>query len=517
MIKTKTLTAILSIHLSLIAAQAAPILHALFTDNAVLQRNATVPVWGTAEKGENITVEFAGQTKTTTADENGEWRVLLNPMSANPNGQTLIVTGNKSPEARKAQNIVVGDVWLCSGQSNMSICLGPLRWIKWLKPVENWEAEAASANYPLIRQFLVQTDTGHSDTPVSPINASWDICNPQSVLKFSAVGYFFGRDLHKHLKVPIGLINASEGGSPSEAWTSREVLEKKFPVVLENQEKAIADYPAALARYQQEETALLAKWEKDAEQARQNGKPEPHKPAPPRDPKTLSSRPSALFNFKIHPLLPFAIKGVAWYQGESNNGRTKQYRTLFPALIADWRAQWQQPGMPFLFVQIAPFAGITPELREAQLLTWQSTPGTAMVVTTDVGDAGDIHPTRKEPVGKRLALAARALAYGEDIVYSGPVFSEMKTEGDQAILRFKHEGGGLTAKDGPLRGFTISGDGKTFVPAEAEITGKDTVKVRAAGITQPVAVRYGWANVPDVNFYNADGLPASPFRTDVEP
>lgn len=511
---TRTLPGLLFISMSLVPAHATPKLHALFSENAVIQRDALVPVWGTAEKGEEITVEFGGQTKRTTANHDGQWRIVLDPMPANGNGQSLRVEGHKSPVPLEAKNILVGDVWLCSGQSNMERRLG-LHGGQ--LPLENWEAEAASANYPAIRQFLVHGGIGPSDTPVRDINAQWTPCTPQSVPNFTAVGYFFGRDLHKHLEVPIGLINSTVGGTPSEAWTSREALEKECPEVLADHEKAILNHPAALARFAQEEKELLAKWEESAEQARKKGKPEPVRPAAPGDPRTLPARPAALFNGKIHPLIPCAIKGVIWYQGESNNGRARQYRTLFPALIADWRSRWLQPEMPFLFVQIAPFKGIAPDLREAQLLTWQTTPRTAMVVTTDVGDEDDVHPVRKEPVGRRLALAARAIAYGEDIVYSGPVFAEMTPAADHALLRFDHAGGGLVAKDGPLRGFTISGDGQTFASATAEIVGPDTIKVHAESVANPIAVRYGWANSPDVNLFNSANLPATPFRTDRDP
>lgn len=504
-------TIVLVLLLGLCTANAEVKLNALFGDNAVLQRDAVVPVWGTADAGENVTVEFAGQTKSSTADEKGSWKVVLEPMPTSSENRSLTVTGDKTAAPLRANNILVGDVWLCSGQSNMERELGPRAN---QQPLVNWEAEAASANYPLIRHLHVKN--GPSDSPTSELNASWNICTPETAPTFTAVGYYFGRDLHKHLGVPIGLIHSSAGGTPCEAWTSREVLESGFPEVLANHEKAIAGYPEAVERFRKEEPDLLAKWEKDAKEARKNGAPEPRKPAPPSDPTTSVKRPTGLFNGKIAPLIPTAIKGVIWYQGEANHRLAKQYRTLFPAMINDWRTRWKQPGLPFLFVQIAPFKNMLPEIREAQLIAWQSTPQTAMVVTTDVGDAEDIHPTRKEPVGARLALAARAKAYGEKLVYSGPVFSGMDIADNHAVLRFDHVGGGLMAKDGPLRGFTISGDGQTFVPAEAEIVG-NTVKVHAAGISKPVAVRYGWANVPDVNLFNAEGLPATPFRTDVEP
>ena len=244
--------------------------------------------------------------------------------------------------------------------------------------------------------------------------------------------------------------------------------------------------------------------------------PAPRKPVQPSDPRTAQERPASYYHGMIAPLQPYAIRGVIWYQGEANAGRAEAYRTLFPALIADWRAQWGQGDFPFLFVQIAPYKGTGPEIRDAQLHAWRITPNTTMVVTTDVGDADDIHPARTEPVGARLALAARALAYGEKIEYSGPRFTSATPTGAKIIVHFDHLGGGLVAKDGALRGFTISGDGKTFVPAEAVIAG-DTVEVRATGVASPVAVRYGWANVPDVNLFNTAGLPASPFRSDGKP
>lgn len=502
---------LLSLLIALASARAELRLHALFAENAVLQRDVAVPVWGSACPDEKVTLQFAGQSKTAKADADGNWQVLLDPMPANSASQTLIVSGDKTPAPCTIANVVVGDVWLCSGQSNMERELG-LR--SGQQPLVNWEAEAASAQYPLIRHLLVKN--GPSEIPATKLSGSWQLCSPQTAPTFTAVGYYFGRDLHKQLGVPIGLINSSVGGTPAEAWTSREILEAGFPEIFANYEKAIAGYPAALARFQQEEPALLAQWTKDCETARKDGKPEPRKPVAPRDPRASAMRPVGLFNGKIAPLIPSALKGVIWYQGEANCNRAKQYRKLLPAMIGDWRARWQQPRLPFLFVQIAPYHKMPPELREAQLLTWQNTPNTAMVVTADVGDAQDIHPTRKEPVGARLALAARATVYGENIVYSGPLFSRLSIEGERAILHFQHVGSGLVAKDGPLRGFTLSGDGQNFVPVQAEIHG-ETVEVHAAGVTKPVAVRYGWADVPDVNLFNAEGLPASPFRTDVEP
>ena len=236
---------------------------------------------------------------------------------------------------------------------------------------------------------------------------------------------------------------------------------------------------------------------------------------PPSDFSQDPGSPTVLYNGMIAPLLPYAMRGVIWYQGEANVGRERQYQTLFPAMIADWRRSWGEGDFPFLFVQIAPYRDMTPEIREAQLLSWQRTTNTAMAVTIDCGDANDIHPAHKQPVGARLALAARAMAYGEKVEYSGPVYDSLKIDGTNAVLRFTHLGGGLIAKDGELKGFAIAGADKVFHPAQAKIVGQ-TVVVNSSEVPQPIAVRYGWANVPEGNLFNRTGLPASPFRTDVD-
>jgi sialate O-acetylesterase len=478
--------------------------HALFCDHAVLQQERPIPVWGTADVGEPVSVSLGDHKVETKTGSDGRWRVELPEMKAG-GPHTLVIEGHNRQEI---QDVWIGEVWICSGQSNMERQLGPR---SGQQPLVNWEQEAASANYPQIRQFAVARTP--SDTPLTDTNGSWDVCSPQTVPNFTAVGYYFGRDLHRHLKVPIGLIHTSWGGTPAEAWTSKEALAAGFPKILAVHEQALSKYPAALEKFRAEEPARLQAWEEAAKQAAAEGKPAPPKPQPPRDPATgRQNWPSNLYQGMVAPLIPYGMRGVIWYQGESNAGRATQYRTLFPAMIGDWRNQWGQGDFPFLFVQIAPHRGMNPEIRDAQLHTWKTTANTAMVVTTDVGDANDIHPTRKEPVGARLALAARALAYGETLDYSGPVFDAMTVEGSKALLSFKHLGGGLVAKDGPLRGFEISSDGKKFVPAKAEIIG-DKVVVSAEGIAVPSAVRYAWSNIPDVNLFNRTGLPASPFKT----
>jgi sialate O-acetylesterase len=438
----------------------------LFTDGAVLQRGQAVPVWGTASDGEKVRVEFGGQNAETTAKD-GKWRVDLKPLEAG-GPFTMKISGENTVTVN---NLMVGEVWVCSGQSNM----------EWrFKNTDTADAERPKAKFPKLRMFTVTKKT--SPVPLAEAVGSWVECSPETVDGFSAVGYFFARDLHEKLGVPVGMIHTSWGGTSAQAWTSPEGFD---------------GHPEL---------------EAFAKQAKENLTK--YATTPPEKPLGQGGA-STLYNGMLAPVVPYGMKGVIWYQGESNAGQSKQYQTLFPALIADWRGKWGQGEFPFFYVQIAPFKGQPAEIREAQLLTLSKSKNTAMVVTTDVGNADDIHPKQKQPVGERLALAARALTYGEKIVCSGPIYDAMKVAGDKAWVSFSHVGGGLVAKDGALKGFTVAGvDGK-HVPATAEIKG-DKVIVSAPGITEPKAVRYGWANVPDVNLFNKEGLPASPFRTDVQ-
>jgi len=430
----------------------------LFTDGAVLQRGQNVPVWGTANDGEKVTVEFAGQTATTTA-QGGKWKVELKPLKAGGPFSMKISGENEVT----VNNLLVGEVWVASGQSNMEWTFNQLFQL---------EAEKPKANFPQIRMFTVNKVA--SLTPLDEVQGKWQESSTETVGDFSAVAFFFARDLQAKLGVPVGIISTSWGGTPAQAWTSPEGFEGQPKL------KDYADQLKAAA-------------------------------IPENGPQDL---PAALYIAMIAPVVPYGMKGVIWYQGESNAGQSKQYQTLFPAMIADWRAKWKLGDFPFLYVQIAPYKDQPPEIREAQFLTLAKSKNTAMAVTTDCGDANDIHPKQKEPVGHRLSLAARALAYGEKIVYSGPLYQEMKAAGGKAWISFSHVGGGLVAKDGDLKGFTIAGADGKFVPAKAVIEG-DKVVVSAEGVADPKAVRYGWENVPDVNLFNKEGLPASPFRTNV--
>jgi sialate O-acetylesterase len=460
-------------------------LNRLFGHGAVLQRGIAVPVWGEAGEGEKVTVRFQDQVVSATAQA-GRWMVRLKPLKAG-GPFSLVVEGENR---LTLTNIVVGEVWLCSGQSNMTFPLS--------RATNGLEAIRAAGDSSL---RLFDVTRGPADAPQADVGGEWKSSSPETAAGFSAVAWFFGRDLRRALQVPVGLILSGVGGTPAEAWTSRQTLEsdpelkrivdRHDAAVKEFKAKKLAAGPAAGTGRKQKTGAARA----------------------PADPGRTSRRPCGLYNGMIAPLQPFAMAGVIWYQGEANSGRASEYKNLFPALIRDWRRAWNQGDFPFLFVQIAPHERMSPEIREAQLFAWRHVPATAMVVTTDVGAAKDIHPVEKEPVGQRLALAARAIAYGEMIEYSGPVYETLKVEGNRAILSFSHAGSGLVAKGGALKGFCVAGQDGQFEAAHAQISG-DRVIVSSPSVKQPVAVRYGWERVPEVNLFNAEGLPASPFRTD---
>ena len=492
--------------------------HPLFSDGAVLQRGKPVPVWGVAEDGERVTVKIQDQEAATVAT-GGKWRVMLKPLKEG-GPFTLTITGNPGNATEgpiEIKNVLVGEVWVCSGQSNMQFTLK--------QSAGGTEATAASAD-PMLRLFTVprrafseeKTDIRVRDFPLLAGGDRWHEANPKSTRDFSAVAYYFGRDLRKVLNVPIGLIDSSYGGTYAEAWTRRSALEsnQELRSVFEADARMMAEYPKLLAWYNEE----VEKHAEAAAEARARDKQPPPAPRAPPGPNS-PNRPAVLYNAMITPIVPYGIAGVIWYQGESNAGKAYQYQSIFTTMIASWRDAWNQGDFPFLFVQLAPFQKIVTkpgesswaELREAQLKTSQSVPNTAMAVITDVGEENDVHPIKKTAVGTRLALAARALVYGERVDYSGPEYTGMEVDGNSIVLKFKHLGGGLEAKDGQLKGFAIAGPDHAFVNAEAEIKG-DTIVVRSPSVPNPVAVRYGWANFPLGNLWNKAGLPATPFRTD---
>jgi len=481
-------------------AQADVRLPALIGDHMVLQRDQPVRIYGWAGAGESVTVRFAGRTVSTVADGSGRWEAWLRPMNAG-GPYDLVVAGRNTVTVR---DVLVGEVWVASGQSNMA----------W--PVERSrdpEKEAAAARYPHIRLFKVALKT--SEEPLEDVEGSWAPCHPETVKSFSAVAYFFARHLHEKLGVPVGVIQSAWGGTPAQAWTSRATLvsEPTLQSYLVEWNRVLVNWPRAKRRYEES----LKQWEQRVAEAKREGREPPPRPAQPLGPGHPHT-PAGLFNAMITPLTPYAIRGVIWYQGESNaNNYAHLYRTLFEAMIRDWRQAWGQGDFPFLFVQLANYArapagGYWSLVQEAQLKTLELR-NTGMAVTIDIGEAEDIHPSNKQDVGLRLALAARALVYGEKLVYSGPVFRQATREGNRLRLWFDHTGGGLRARGGVLREFVIAGADRVFHPAQATIEG-ETLVVSSPDVAEPVAVRYAWANNPEATLFNAEGLPASPFRSD---
>ena len=640
------------------AAQAEVRLASLFTDNLVLQRDQPAPVWGTAAPGESVSVAFAGQRKTATADANGRWLVTLEPLAANAAPAELSVQGGN---AIVLKNVLVGEVWLCSGQSNMEMGIGN---------AANASQEIAGANQSGIRLFLVPNS--FAPVPRDAVAAQWKVCSPKTVAEdgwngFSAAGYFFGRELHARLGVPVGLIEANWGGTPAQAWTPIDYLKadpdfdayvKIYHAVAALPKGELEKLDALRVKMEadmrqrahdpgnqgerdgwQKPGLDLAGWEKttvpsgwfadkniygavwfrrtvtvpaawagqnavldlgiidDYDTAYFNGEkigatgPETpswwttsrHYRIPGRllkagenvvavrifndycdggfmskaadlglaldtdaaTPIPLAgdwhrkietalktfprlvlpfdqNTPSVLYNGMIAPLIPYAIRGAIWYQGESNAGAAYEYRKLFPTMIRAWRDRWGEGAFPFYFVQLANFMpaqerpgdSAWAELREAQSLTLGNTFNTGMAVCIDIGETADVHPKNKQEVGRRLALNALASTYGKDVAYSGPVCRSQKIEGGAIRLFFDHAGNGLKARSGePLKGFAVCGPDHAFVWADAKIEG-ETVVVASPKVGHPVAVRYAWADNPVCNLVNSDGLPASPFRTD---
>ncbi|UKM65565.2 sialate O-acetylesterase [Flavobacteriaceae bacterium GSB9] len=472
----------------------------------VLQQKVKIPVWGTGRNGENVKVEFNGKTVTTVVEKN-HWHIVLPEMDAG-GPHVMKITGNNSVVIK---DIYIGEVWVCSGQSNMERKMSP-HWK--YQTISNYEKEKKAANYPLIRQYNVPHKK--SNIPLENTKGEWTVCSPETIESFSAVGYFFSRDLFEAKKVPIGIILSTVGGTQAKYWISQSSLSNKpeLEALVKAYDESIKKFTKKLAAYNSRKKALLVQYEHGKKKAKKKGKTQPLNPKPPQDP-TKRRFISCYFNGMIAPLLKYPIAGVAWYQGESDRDFAKQYQILFPTLISDWRKHWKTDNLPFLFVQIAPFKENNPEIREAQLLTLQNTENTAMIVTIDCGDATDIHPPLKQPIGYRLSLAARALAYHENIAYSGPIIDDYSIKNDKIEISFKHIYGGLKHKGKTLTGFTIADSSENFVPAKAEIKGNKII-VYNKNITNPVAVRYGWANIPKGNLYNAANLPASPFRTDID-
>ncbi len=492
-----------------------------FTDHMVLQRDMPVPIRGWANPGEKVTVAFAGQTQEAAAGADGTWMVKLEPMKADAKGQVLSIAGTN------INDVLVGEVWICSGQSNMEWTLGRSL---------NAGQEVAAAKYPAIRHLKI----GHINKPFpqDDVKAAWQVCSPRTAGSFTAVGYFFGRKLHTELDVPVGLIGSNWGGTRVEPWTP-PVGFRAVPALKSISEKVDAGLPTtetgrkAWSAY----LAGLAQWLPRAKAAVGDGK---YPPAMPRRPTSLGpshQEPAKLYNGMIAPLVPYAVRGAIWYQGESNGGEGISYFYKKKALITGWRTVWNQGPFPFYFVQLANFRQRNDDpaggdgwakLREAQRKCLEIE-NTGMAVTIDIGNPRDIHPKNKQDVGARLARWALAKDYGrKDLVCSGPLYEKMTVENGAARISFTHTGGGLIVgekeglapvrkvENGELKGFSIAGQDRKWHWAKAGI-GPDekTVIVSCDAVTKPAAVRYGFRTNPgECNLYNAAGLPASPFRTD---
>jgi sialate O-acetylesterase len=470
-------------------------------DHMVIQRGLPVHIWGRATPGESVTVALRGQTRQSTADDIGRWSVYLPPMEAGGPFEITIQGANKLV----LRDVLVGDVWVASGQSNMEFPLSKAK---------DSAAESAAAKYPRIRLYHVKNKS--ADHPMDDAAADpWVECSPKSAARFSAVAYFFGRKLHQDSGVPIGLISTSWGGTPAEAWTSLSALsaDSSLMPVFAEWAKATNDQVAIDLRRANQ----LRDYEAARAKAKSEGRPEPGYPWAPNLEK--SWMPAGLYNGMIAPLTPFPIRGALWYQGESNAGpeRATWYSRLFATMITDWRRAWGQGDFPFVFVQLANYKtgpqSMWPELRDQQTQTLRLN-NTGMAVTIDIGDPVDIHPTNKQDVGLRLALAAQSLAYGATTEFSGPLFRLARPEGATMRVWFDHAAG-LVGKGGPLRGFEIAGADHKFVPAEARVDGA-TLVVSAPSVPAPQFVRYAWADDPSANLVNAAGLPASPFRSSQE-
>jgi len=493
------------------------VLHPLFSDHAVLQQELPVPVWGTADANAEVTVTFSGQKKSVRAAASGEWIVVLDPLVASATPQSLVASAGD--ETLNVENILVGEVWVGSGQSNMAMSVDRTF------AAEEAAAAAARGEYKGVRLFKVPVEG--SDSRMNSVEAEWLTPSADNVARFSATAFFFAAQLAKDRSVPVGIIQTANGGTNAFSWINSETLESDpaAEAVRETWSMAQQRHPAAMEKYK----VALAAWREKVAAAKKLGQPvagrAPTEPLGPDHPK----RPAGHYNAMIAPLQPFAIRGVIWYQGEANSRAPFHtgYRDLMFALVEDWRADWaaasagliERRDFPFYLVQLPGYAQGDPEgwplIREQMLRFWQEGKNTGMVVAIDKGESDDIHPRDKKPVGERLARFARANAYGENIVFSGPIYKAVRIEGDTAIVTFDQIGSGLTALDGKaLSHFEVAGADARYLPATATIAG-ETLVVHTPEIKEPRAVRYAWSAFPEgANLGNSEGLPASPFRSD---
>jgi len=487
-------------------------LPALFTDHMVLQQGQKNRIWGSADPGEEVIVTIASQRQSATANDKGKWQVTLDALPVG-GPHSLSITGKNK---LAVEDVLVGEVWICSGQSNM----------QWeVRQANDGDLEAKTAQYPKIR--LISVPQVGTQQPQDNFNGKWELCTPETAATFSAVGYFFGRQLHQTLDVPIGLIDDAWGGSACEAWVRRDLLEKdeKYQPLVARWEQiernlAAVDAKQVEADYQKR----VSQWQAAANAARAENKPLPPRPQNPVAQLTGNARPGNIYNGVLKPTIGYGIRGAIWYQGESNAGRAYQYRDLFPLMIQSWRDEWQIGDFSFYWVQLADFMAEKPEpagstwaeLREAQTMTINKLPNTGEAVIIDLGEGRDIHPRNKQDVAKRLARWALARDYGiSNLPYHSPQYKSMEKQGSKIVLSFDHTGGGLYTFDttNPV-GFAIAGSDQKFVWADAKLVGDDKIEVSSDKVAEPAAVRYAWADNPVCNVYSREGLPLTPFRTD---
>ncbi len=481
-------------------------LPAIISPSMVLQQNTTIKLWGKSTLSSEVIIHCSWEEKShkVFCSNEGKWDVSIQTPSA---GGPYTITISDDENKIEIDNVMTGEVWFCSGQSNMEFPMGTSD-AYWHTGVINYETEIKEANYPEIRLFTVKKQT--AEKPVDTCKGAWVECTPETVSPFSAVAYYFGRMLHQQLKVPIGLINSSWGGTPAESWTRREILENDttYQCIFENYRRLMDAYPEAYKKYTEE----LDKWKKAVEQGTITGidaKRPPREPVGPGHHKT----PSVLYNGMVAPIIPYSIRGVIWYQGESNANNPSLYAKLFPDMIKNWRDDWNQGDFPFYFVQISAHSNQNPYIREAQLKTFRNVQNTGMVVTLDVGDSLDIHPRDKKTVGERLALWALSQTYNfPGITCSGPIYKSMTLEGNNIRIYFDFTGSGLVALNNKLNLFEIAGEDGIFVKANAQID-NNTVIVSSDKVKHPVAARYAWENYMLPDLFNKEGLPASSFRT----
>jgi len=479
---------------------------ALFTPHMVLQRDRNDRVWGKADAGEKVAVKIAGQSKETEAGPDGMWSVTLDPLPAG-GPHTLTIAGKNTVTI---DDVLVGEVWICSGQSNM----------QWeVRQANDGDLEARAANFPKIR--LISVPQVGTQEPQADFKGKWEVCSPETVKTFSAVGFFFGRQIHETIGVPVGLIDDAWGGSAAEAWVRRDLLaaDSKYRPLLESWEKIEGNIPALRAEYEKK----LESYRIAAEKAKAEGKPAPRRPTGPEADLAGNHRPGNIYNGVLKPTIGYGIRGAIWYQGESNASAAYLYRDLFPLMIQSWRDEWGIGDFSFYWVQLADFRNETPdpaesdwaELREAQTMTLGKLPKTGEAVIIDLGEAQDIHPRNKQDVAKRLARWALARDYGISVPCQSPTYKGMEKQGEKVVLTFDHADGGLKAFDVPeIKGFAVAGSDRKFIPAKAKLVGKDKVEVWAEGVSDPASVRYAWADNPVCNLYSVAGLPVTPFRTD---